>query len=139
MKTIQVVNVTAKKQGVKNGKTWTISEVETVEGTKYDTFDVFEAGNEYQVEVVANPNPKYNANIRKVKKDSGYATTKQAATVAAVMDKNDDKEQRISMLSCISSACNYYQQRQGDEEKVIEFSKKLFHLAMNHKTDTLPF
>lgn len=135
---IQIVSVTPKKQGVKNGKAWTISEVETVEGNKYDTFDSFTEG-EYDVIVTPNENPKYNANIKKVKGESVYQSQKQAQAVASVLDKNDDKEQRISMLSCINSSCNYYQQRNGTEDQAIEFAKKLFKLAMEHKTDTLPF
>lgn len=135
---IQVVSVTPKKQGVKNGKAWTISEVETVEGNKYDTFDSFDIG-EYEVTVTPNENPKYNANIKKVKQESAYASQKQAATASKILDKQDDKEQRITMLSCLSSAANFYQQRQGTEEQVIAFAKKMFHEAMTHTTDKPPF
>lgn len=135
---IQVVNVTPKKQGVKNGKAWTISEVETVEGEKYDTFDSFDVG-EYEVTVTPNENPKYNANIKKTKGDSPYVAQKQAAVATKIIEKNDDKEQRITMLSCLSSACNYYQQRQGTEDMVLTFAKRMFHEAMHHGTDKVPF
>lgn len=135
---IQIVNVTPKKQGVKNGKAWTISEVETVEGNKFDTFDSFQPG-EYEVDLTPNPNPKYNANIKKTKGESTYTSQKQAQAVSHVMNSNDTKEQRITMLSCLSSASNYYQQRQGTEDQVIEFAKKMFHAAMTHHMDNLPF
>lgn len=136
---IQVVSVTPKKQGVKDGRAWTISEIETVEGNKYDTFDQFIAGQEYDVDVIPNKDPKYNSNVRKQKKQNDYTSAKQAQAVANVLNNKDDKEQRITMLSCISSACNFYQQRQATEEMVIKFAKSLFHEAMTHTTDNPPF
>lgn len=136
---IQIVNVTPKKQGVKNGRAWTISEIETVEGNKYDTFESFFPNQEYDVEIIPNKDPKYNSNVRLLKKQGDYTTAKQAQAVAQVLNNKDDKEQRITMLSCISSAANFYQQRQGTEEMVIKFAKALFHEAMTHTTDKPPF
>ena len=136
---IQIVNVTPKKQGVKDGRAWTISEIETVEGNKYDTFDQFAPLQEYGVDIIPNKDPKYNSTVRKQKKQNDYTSAKQAQAVASVLNNKDDKEQRITMLSCISSSANFYQQRQGTEEQVIAFAKKLFHQAMTHTMDSPPF
>lgn len=138
--TINVVSVTPKKQGAKNGKAWTISEIATADGRTFDSFDFFTVGETVEVDVTPNANPAYNANIKKGSKKSDWQNAKQAQVATQVLNNNNDKEQRITMLSCISSACNYYAQRgQVNEEQVIELAKKFFNLAMNNKQDDLPF
>lgn len=141
METITVQNIVAKKTGAKNGKPWTITEITTLDGRKFDSFDSFNIGETVEVEVTPNAkNPTYNANIRKPK-SSGQANAgnfKNAEVANKAIEANIQKDERISMLSCISSASNFYQQRQGTEEQVIAFAKKLFDLAVK-RIDDLPF
>lgn len=133
---VTIKKVTPKKQGVKNGRAWTISEVELEDGRTVDTFDSFKPGDSAEVEITENG--KYNPSMKRTKRQSDYQDFKNADTASKVLSNESDKEQRITMLSCISSACNFYQQRQGSEEMVMEFSKKLFSQAMA-KNDQLPF
>lgn len=140
METITIHSVTTKKTGAKNGKPWTISEVTTADGRKFDTFDTFKQGETVEVEVVPNANPQYNATIKKPK-SSGQQNAgnfKNAEVANKAIDANIAKDERISMLSCISSACTYYAERQSSEEQVMEFAKKLFGLAVK-RVDDLPF
>lgn len=57
----------------------------------------------------------------------------------------DAKELRITMLSCISSAANYLQQREAKAGQLEALALKLYHLALTQKvddkavTDDLPF
>lgn len=136
---ITVTQVTTKRQGVnKKNQPWTISELTTSDGKKYDTFDTFTHG-EFDVEIIAATKPGYNDTVKKPKGQSQYQSNTQAAAVAQIHSNADDKDQRISMLSCLSTAAVFYQQRQGTEQQVIDFAKKLFHEAMTHKFNELPF
>lgn len=141
MENVTIQNIVAKKTGAKNGKPWTIFEVTTIDGRKFDSFDSFTIGEAAEVEVMPNAkNPAYNATIRKPK-SSGQANAgnfKNAETANKAIDANIAKDERISMLSCISSAANFYQQREGSEEKVMNFAKRLFDLATK-RVDDLPF
>ena len=139
MEKITVKTVTAKKQGVKNNKTWTLSEIITTDNRKFNTFDFMEANGSYDVTIEPASDPKYNATVKKAKADNNYVQTKQAEIVNKVLETGDKKEQRITMLSCISSACNYYQQRQGTIEQVQDMAKQLFYLAMTHQINEMPF
>lgn len=141
METITIQGVTTKKTGAKNGKPWTISEVTTIDGRRFDTFDSFTNGQVVDVEIKPNANPEYNANIKKVKSDAqtNAGLFKNAEIANKSLDANIAKDERISMLSCISSACTYYAQRgQANEQQVIDFAKKLFDLAVK-RVDDLPF
>lgn len=136
---ITIATVTPKKQGTsKTGKPWTISEVTTPEGQTYDTFDVFAVGETVEVDITPNPNPAYNANIKKGKGSNSYQNTKNAEVSNKILEANTAKEERITMLSCLSTAASFYRERQADEEKMIAFAQKLFKVAMNQKDD-LPF
>lgn len=134
METITIQSVTTKKTGAKNGKPWTISEVTTTDGRKFDTFDSFVNGESASVDVTPSAKPEYNANIKKSKSaaQANASTFKNAEIANKAIEANIAKDERISMLSCISSACTYYAQREmASEEKVIEFAKKLFDLAVH--------
>lgn len=147
METITIQSVTPKKTGAKNGKPWTISEIITADGRKFDTFDAFTVGQTAEVEITPNANPQYNANLRKAKSASqanaGNFKNAEAANNAVAFNK--EKDERISMLSCIASSCNYYAQRgQANEQQVLDFARKLFDLALkrdgtNKPSDDLPF
>lgn len=141
METITIQSVTTKKTGAKNGKPWTISEVTTTDGRKFDTFDSFVNGESASVDITPSSKPEYNANIKKSKSaaQANAATFKNAETANKAIEANIAKDERISMLSCISSSCTYYAQReQASEEKVIAFARKLFELAVK-RVDDLPF
>lgn len=140
METITIQSVTAKKTGAKNGKPWTISEVTTTDGRKFDSFDTFKQGESVDVDVTPGAKPEYNSNIKKSKSasQSNAATFKNAEAANKAIEANIAKDERISMLSCISSACNFYQQREADEQKVMKFAEKLFDLATK-RVDDLPF
>lgn len=140
METVTIQSIVAKKTGAKNGKPWTISEVTLADGRKCDTFDSFTAGQTVDVDITPNANPQYNANLKKSKSQNqqNAASFRNAEVANKAIDANIQKDERISMLSCISSACNYYQQRQGSEEQVLAFAKKLFELAVK-RVDDLPF
>lgn len=141
METITIQSVTAKKTGAKNGKPWTISEVTTTDGRKFDSFDTFKPGESVDVDVTPGAKPEYNSNIKKSKNtgQSNAATFKNAEAANKAIEANIAKDERISMLSCISSSCTYYAQReQASEEKVISFARKLFELAVK-RVDDLPF
>lgn len=141
METITIKSSVPKKTGAKNGKPWTISEVTTIDGRKFDTFDSFTTGEAVEVEVTPNANPAYNAKISKPKSSGqvNAGTFKNAEAANKAIEFNKEKDERISMLSCISSACTYYAQReQASEDKVISFAKKLFDLAVK-RVDDMPF
>lgn len=140
METITIQNIVAKKTGAKNGKPWTISEVTLLDGRVCDTFDTFAIGQSVDVDITPNANPQYNANLKKAK-SAGQANAgnfKNAEVANKAIDANIAKDERISMLSCISSAANFYQQREATEEKVLNFAKRLFDLAVK-RVDDLPF
>jgi len=63
---IKIKSVLIKKQTDK----WTIREVETDDGKKYDTFDDLKEGQEYSGEIFPNDNIKYNANFKLLKVNS---------------------------------------------------------------------
>lgn len=140
MEQVTIQSVTAKKTGAKNGKPWTISEVVTTDGRKFDTFDTFTIGESASVDITPNANPQYNANLKRAKSasQSNAANFKNAEVANKAIEANIAKDERISMLSCISSACNFYQQREASEEKVIAFAERLFKVAIK-RTDDLPF
>jgi hypothetical protein len=140
METVTIQSVTAKKTGAKNGKPWTISEVIFADGRKVDTFDSFVIGETAQVEITPNANPQYNANMKRPKTQgqANAATFKNAEVANKAIEVNQQKDLRITRLSCASSACNYYQQRQGSHEDVIILAQKLFEWAIAEK-DQLPF
>lgn len=49
--------------------------------------------------------------------------------------KFEQKDQgAITALSCLSSACNYYQQRNGSEAEVMAFAEKMFQWANSKST-----
>lgn len=140
MEQVTIQSIVPKKTGAKNGKPWTISEVTLLDGRKCDTFDTFTIGQTVDVDITPNANPQYNANLKKAK-SAGQANAgnfKNAEVANKAIEANIQKDERISMLSCISSASNFYQQRQGTEEQVMAFAKKLFDLATK-RVDDLPF
>lgn len=59
MDKINVKTCTHKKSGESNGKEWTIYEVETIDGKKYDTFKELSPG-EHEGVIEKSPNPAYN-------------------------------------------------------------------------------
>lgn len=135
---ITIESVVPKKQGVgKTGKPWTISEV-TAGGVKYDTFDAFAVGETVEVDVEPNANPQYAAKIKKAKASNNYQNTKNAEVSNKILADNTDKEQRITMLSCLSTSASFYRERSTTEEEMIAFAKKLFDVAWGGK-DRLPF
>lgn len=137
---IMVTAVKTKKEGIGSRGAWKISEVTVSGGNRYDTFDAFEEGKEYEVDIVPNKDPKYADNIRHAKKggDPVKEAVRAEQTQQAVA-KAETKDQRITMLSCIGSAAQFYQHRQGTEQQVIAFAKQLFSVAMSHQEDSLPF
>lgn len=70
-KIITAVKCTVKKTGEKDGKGWTIYEVETSDGAKYDSFTLIELNKQIDVEITPNSNPQYNASIRLPKSATG--------------------------------------------------------------------
>lgn len=140
MENVTIQSITAKKTGAKNGKPWTISEVTLADGRKCDTFDTFTIGVSVDVEITPNANPQYNANLKKAKSaaQANASNFKNAEVANKAIEANIVKDERISMLSCISSSANFYQQRQGTEQQVMDFAKKLFDLAVK-RVDDLPF
>lgn len=139
--TVTILSIVPKKTGAKNGKPWTISEVTLEDGRKCDTFDSFTVGQTVEVDISKNANPQYNDNLKKAK-SAGQASAgnfKNAEVANKAIEHNIAKDERISMLSCISSSCTYYAQRgQANEQQVMDFAKKLFDLAVK-RTDDLPF
>lgn len=139
METITIQAITPKKQGVgKTGKPWTISEIQTADGRTFDTFDAFAIGEQVTVDVEKNPNPAYNDKIKKSNGSNGYQNTKNAEVASKILENNSVKEERITMLSCLSTAASFYRERQTTEEGMIAFAEKLFKVAMKEK-DKLPF
>lgn len=135
---VTIQSVTPKKNGVsKTGKPWTISEVVTDQGT-FDTFDALAVGATIDVEIEKNPNPQYNDKLKKSGGTNSYQNTKNAEVSNKILETNSVKEQRITMLSCLSTSASFYRERQTTEEGMIEFAKKLFKVAMQEK-DQLPF
>lgn len=139
METITIQTITPKKQGVsKTGKPWTISELTAADGRKFDTFDAFAAGETIAVDIEPNPNPSYNAKVSKAKATNNYQNTKNAEVSSKILEANSVKEERITMLSCLSTAASFYRERAIDEAGMIAFAEKLFKVAMKEK-DKLPF
>lgn len=141
MESVTIQSIVPKKTGAKNGKAWTISEVILTDGRKCDTFDSFVAGQTVDVDITPNANPQYNANLKKAKSaaQANASNFKNAEVANKAIEANIAKDERISMLSCISSSCTYYAQRgQANEQQVIDFAKKLFDLAIKREGD-LPF
>lgn len=141
MEQVTIQSIVPKKTGAKNGKPWTISEVTLSDGRKCDTFDSFAAGQVVDVDITPNANPQYNANLKKSKSaaQANASNFKNAEVANKAIEANIAKDERISMLSCISSSCTYYAQRgQANEQQVIDFAKKLFDLAVKREGD-LPF
>jgi len=139
---VTVVSVVPKKQGAKNGKAWTISSVTLEDGRVIDSFDAFKPGETTDVIVTPNANPQYADTMKRAKQAANdFVNHKNAETANKVLATNNEKDERITMLSCISSACNYYAQRgPANEAEVVEFAKKLFNLAIEPKgKDRLPF
>lgn len=138
--TVTILSIVPKKTGAKNGKPWTISEVTLEDGRKLDTFDTFAVGQVVEVDISKNANPQYNDNLKKAKSaaQANAGNFKNAEAANKAIEHNIAKDERISMLSCISSACNFYQQREATEEKVIKFAERLFSVAVK-RTDDLPF
>jgi hypothetical protein len=62
----KVVSVKIKKTGNKNGKPWTIREIELDNGRKGDSFDEFTEGEDVEVEATPNSNIEYNDTFKKV-------------------------------------------------------------------------
>lgn len=59
----------------------------------------------------------------------------KAAPVFSGAKKYEPKDEgRIAALSCLSSAANYYHQRQATEEKVIELAETMFKWALSKST-----
>ena len=135
---ITVATVTPKKQGVspKNNKPWTVSEIVSTDGQVYDTFDAFTVGETVEIDIT--PNPPYNAKISKARGSNNYKNLKNAEVSNKILEQNTTKEERITMLSCLSTAASFYRERQADEDKMIAFAEKLFKIAMKEKND-LPF
>jgi len=139
MESVTIKSIVAKKTGAKNGKPWTISEVELTDGRKVDTFDTFAIGQTVDVDITANADIRYNDNMKKAKTAQQNASNFRNAEVAnKAIDANIQKDERITMLSCISSSANFYQQREATEEKVMAFAQKLFNLAVK-RVDDMPF
>lgn len=140
MEHVTIQSLTPKKQGVgKTGKPWTITEFTLSDNRKVDSFDAFALGESADVEITPNADPRYNASMKRVKKQNDFVNQKNAETSQKILGNADLKDQRITMLSCISSACVFYQQRSANEDTVEQFAKKLFALALNHKQDSMPF
>lgn len=141
MENVTIQSLTPKKQGIgKTGKPWTITEFTLSDGRKVDSFDAFALGESADVEIVPNADARYNATMKRVnQKKNDFLNQKNAEIGQKILANTDTKDQRITMLSCISSACTFYQQREADEGTVHNFAKSLFALAMNHKQDQLPF
>lgn len=138
--TIQVTAVSVKRTGTgKNGKPYTIREVTVSNGNKYDSFDEFEIGKEYQVDIKPNSDSRYSDSISKVRGNDPVKEAQRVEQTQHANERAEIKDQRITILSCISSASNFYQHRQGTEQQVIAFARQLFAVAMNHKQDDLPF
>lgn len=148
MENVTITGVTAKKTGAKNGKPWTISEVTLADGRSVDTFDNFTIGETVSVDITPNQNTQYNANMKRAKSaGQAHASNFKNAEVAnKAIDANKDKERRITMLSCISSACNLYAQRSTNLDggnlkatDITELASQFFHLAFEDGSDKLPF
>lgn len=149
MENVTIQSVVAKKTGANNGRPWTISECVLSDGRKVDTFDSFTQGETASVEITPNTDPKYNANMKRPKsqgqQNAGNFANAQAANNA--INFNKEKDERISMLSCISSAANVYAQRtvaldgaRLTEQHIMDLAKKFFDLAVQPKgVDQLPF
>lgn len=139
METITIQSVTPKKQGIgKTGKPWTISEVTDSTGRKFDTFDALAAGETVSVDIEPNPNPAYNSKIKKSGGSNNYTNTKNAEVSSKILEANQTKEERITMLSCLSTAASFYRERTTTEEGMIAFAEKLFKVAMK-ESNQLPF
>lgn len=140
METVTIQTVTPKKTGAKNGKPWVISECLLADGRKVDTFDSFAPGEVVEVTITPNAkDPSYNAQMKKAgKKQSDWQNLKNAEQANKALDNNNVKEQRITMLACQKSAAIFYQQRQANEQTMMDFAKKLFDQA-NKGIDDLPF
>lgn len=128
---ITVATTTVKRTGKnKFGKDYTVSEVVTTQGQKFDTFEVFNQGDTCDVEVTPNKDPKYNAGIKRIGEPK-QPTPQQHAQASQQVTANEDEKQRvIAMESVIRSAAIYYQQRQGTETQMIDFARKLFDVVM---------
>lgn len=132
-----IQHITQKKQGVgKNNKPWTIYEVMLADGRKADTFENFKVGEVVDVEIIENENPNYNPTLKRTNKKNYVPPTNMEAS--KIIEANNDKERRITMLSCISSASNYYAERQSSPEDVKKLAEEFFELAWKKK-DELPF
>jgi hypothetical protein len=87
--------------------------------------------------------PKETATAGHTVRPDGTITT--AAGLPPIEQAPDAKERRISMLSCISSAAQYYQQRECKAGEMEALALRLYHLALTQKvdgkavTDNLPF
>jgi len=145
MENVTIKSVTAKKTGAKNGKPWTISEVVLMDGRKVDTFDQFDEGESY--DVVITQNAQYSPNMKRAKSagQSQAATFKNAEVANKAIDANNTKDLRITMLSCISSACTFYAERSTSlsgsplkHSDILELASAFFNHAIQEK-DTLPF
>lgn len=141
METVTITAFAPKKQGVgKSGKPWTITEFTLSDGRKVDSFDAFAQGETAEVEITPNADIRYNDNMKRFKKKTDdFKNAANANVSQKILANADTKDQRITMLSCISSACTFYQQREANEATIESFAKKLFALALNHKENDLPF
>lgn len=83
-----IVNVSLKKEGNSNGRDWKIYEIETNGGKKYDTFESFNIGEEADIEVTPNDNPKYNAKAKRVKLNK--TESKQDARIEKFMNRKEE-------------------------------------------------
>jgi hypothetical protein len=134
---VTIQQVTPKKQGTGAKGPWTISEVVTDQGS-FDTFDSFIVGEVVNVDVKPNPNPKYNANIKRVNGQSSYQNTKNAEVSNKILEQNSAKDDRITWLACQKSAAIFYQQSSRKDEDLMALAEKLFKQATGQK-DELPF
>ena len=113
MEKIKVIDVKVKKTTDK----YTIVEVTTLDGKKYDSFDSFTVGEECEVEVTANANALYNSNIKKPK----------AQGKAGFAPKNYDFDRKRVALECavsmVVSGKITFEQLNQTRDKFHEFLK----------------
>ena len=89
-----MVKIKVKSVGVKKQTdTYTIKEIETEDGIKYDTFNDIKECTEVEGEITPNKNPKYNANF------------KLAGSKKAFAPKDYTADKRMSALSNAVNLC----------------------------------
>lgn len=142
-KTVKSVRENVRNFAGKNGTTYihmiTLDSPVAIEGTDVlegeyhslkQTCESFTAGKEatFETEKRVSPDGKY-VNYK-------FKPVKQAPVFTGNgFKKSEPKDQgTITALSCASTAANFYQQREGTEEKVLAFAERLFQWAKSKST-----